>query len=190
MLVTKTPPASPQDNDSRPHWYVLRDLTRRNARVPGYRLLSDNGFRVFTPMTERLVVRQGRRQSQRIPYMQDLLFAYADRRSLDPIIARTPTLQYRYVCGGWCEPMVVPQADMERFIGAVNAASSVRYFTPDELTPAMYGRRVRIVGGPMDGYEGNLLAVRGSKYRRLLVELPACLIAAVEIEPDFVALLE
>ena len=53
----------------------------------------------------------------------------------------------------------------------------------------MIGRRVRIIGGPMDGYEGSLLKMRGSRRRRLLVTLDSLLTLAVEISPDFITLL-
>ena len=53
----------------------------------------------------------------------------------------------------------------------------------------MYGRRVRIVGGALDGYEGRLLSLRGTRVRRLLVEIPNLLTAAVEVSPEYVQLL-
>ena len=48
---------------------------------------------------------------------------------------------------------------------------------------------IRIVGGTLDGYEGTLVTVRGSKRKRLLVEIPMLLAAAVEVEPEYVKLL-
>ena len=41
----------------------------------------------------------------------------------------------------------------------------------------------------LDGYEGHLLTVRGSKVKRLLVELPHLLMASVEVEPEYIQLL-
>ena len=54
---------------------------------------------------------------------------------------------------------------------------------------SMYGRRVRIVGGALDGYEGSLLSLRGTRVRRLLVEIPNLLAAAIEVSPEYVQLL-
>jgi hypothetical protein len=53
----------------------------------------------------------------------------------------------------------------------------------------MCKRRIRIVGGNMDGYEGKLLSVRGSRVKRLLVELSTYLVAAVEVNPEYIQLL-
>ena len=62
--------------------------------------------------------------------------------------------------------MTVGEAEMDRFMRAVRSTDSPRYYQPGELTPAQYGRMVRIVGGPLDGYEGRLLSVRGSRVKR------------------------
>ena len=78
---------------------------------------------------------------------------------------------------------------MARFIHAVSGTKTCRYFLPNELTRAMYGRKIRIIGGYLDGYEGHLLSLRGSRTKRLLVELPSWLVAAVEVQPEYVQLL-
>ena len=59
----------------------------------------------------------------------------------------------------------------------------------EEITPAMRNRKIRIIGGPLHGYEGSLVTVRGTTVKRLLVELPMLLAAAVEVEPEFIQLL-
>ncbi len=173
------------------HWYAMRDLARRQAKIPVYQKLADLGFEVFTPMTQVVSMEKGRRVSRVVPYMRDLLFVRSAREQLDAAVAGIKSCQYRYATGGgYCEPMVVRDADMDRFICAVKNARSVRYFRPDEISPAMCGRRARVIGGVLDGYEGTLLAVRGSKYRRMLIALPSFLTAAVEIQPDLLEILE
>ena len=46
-----------------------------------------------------------------------------------------------------------------------------------------------MVGGPLDGYEGRLLTIRGSKTRRLLVDLPGFFSVGVEIEAEWICVL-
>ena len=53
----------------------------------------------------------------------------------------------------------------------------------------MRNRRIRIIGGNLDGYEGSLITTRGSKVKRLLVEIPMLLAATVEVETEFIQLL-
>ena len=44
-------------------------------------------------------------------------------------------------------------------------------------------------GEPLDGYEGRLLSIRGSRVKRLIVEIPGLLVAAVEVDPEYIRLL-
>jgi len=165
----------------------MRDLKRSNAKLPAYKQLQEMDFEVFTPMKRQWAVRCGKRIKEKMPVMRDLLFVHAARSLLDPIVDKTPTLQYRYVRGGvFRTPMIVPDVDMERFIHAVNTSDDPKYYLPEELPSDACGRYVRIVGGLLDGYEGKLLRVRGSKVGHLLVELPGIFSVGVEVEPEYV----
>lgn len=175
--------------DDAVQWFAMRDLKRRNARQPAYKMLDEMGIDCFTPMTHRLVTVMGHREDREVPFMPDLLFVRTTRAQLDPIVARTATLQYRYKLGAQHTPIVVRNTDMERFINAVRSASGTQYFRPDEITPAMTRRPIRIIGGRLDGYTGTLVTTRGSKAKRLLVELPGFLAAAVEVEAEYIQLL-
>ena len=171
-------------------WFVMRDLTRSNANLPAYKLLESLGVTYFTPMHWVLMVRGEQKRREYVPFIHDLLFVYETRSKLDVIVSKTPTLQYRFLKGGsYCEPMVVREAEMNRFIHAVGSVGNPRYYQPTEITPSMCSRRIRIVGGNLDGYEGKLLSVRGSHVKRILVELPSWLVAAVEVNPEFIQLL-
>ena len=138
------------------NWFVLRDLTRPNAKRPAYRLLEEKGIEVFTPMRWQLVERKGKRIREEVPLLHDLLFAHTTCACMDPIVEEISTLQYRYLRGGYRKP---------------------------------YGRMIRIEGGPLDGYEGRLLSIRGSRVKRLIVEIPGLLVAAVEVDPVYIRLL-
>ncbi len=173
-------------NDSEKQWFVMRDLKRANAKQPAYRLLLEKGIETFTPMKWKLAARQGVKKQEEVPFIQDLLFVHDTRDNIDPIVDKVPTLQYRFLRNTYRKPMTVPQMEMERFIRAVNTSESLRYYLPEEITPDMYGRKIRIVGGPLDGYEGSLLTTRGSKTKRLLVEIPNLLAVGVEVNPEYI----
>ena len=171
-------------------WFVMRDPKRPNAKVPAYCQLQQAGFEVFTPMTTRIAIRGGRRVREQVPFVRDLLFVHTTRESLDPIVSHTATLQYRYVKGGrYCEAMTVREAEMERFIFAVSGMERPRFYKIEEITPSLYGRRIRIVGGRLDGYEGRLVTTRGSRTRRLLITLEGLLAADVEVQPEYIRFL-
>ena len=55
-------------------WFAMRDLKRRHAKLPAYKLFENLKVRYFTPMVHRLVVVNGKRVDQEVPFMQDLLF--------------------------------------------------------------------------------------------------------------------
>ena len=159
---------------TKPQWFVMRDLKRSNARQPAYRMLEGMGIEVFTPMVWRLSVKQGKRIREQAPFMQDLLFVHDTRRNIDPVVERAGTLQYRYVRG------------MDRFIRAVRSAENPCYYTPNEISADMIGKKVRIIGGALDGYEGHLQKMQGSRVKRLFIELSGILAASVEVQPEYV----
>lgn len=127
--------------------------------------------------------------ARRFRFIQDLLFVHETQKNLDSVVEKTPTLQYRWLRKTWREPMTVADADMQRFIHAVSVSESPKYYLPEEITPAMYGRKIHIVGGPLNGYEGSLITVRGSKIKRLLVELKGFLAVGVEVNPEYIQLI-
>lgn len=186
------PVGSPEtvvSGDDACQWFVMRDLTRPNAKLPAYKLLDGMNIRTFTPMVWKLMLNHGKRERRQLPFIHDLLFVYASRAELDSVVETTPMLQYRYLRGGYKVPMTVRAADMQRFMHAVRFSSSPQYYRPDEVTPSMRNRRIRIIGGNLDGYEGSLITTRGSKVKRLLVEIPMLLAATVEVETEFIQLL-
>lgn len=174
------------------HWFVMRDLKRPNAKLPAYRQLSEAGFEVFTPMTTKITIAGGKRVRLQVPFVYDLLFVHSSREKLDPIVNRTDTLQYRFLKGhAYGTAMTVPTKEMERFIAAVTHVKTPKYYSPDEITPEMYGAKVRMVcEGPLNGYEGTLLKIKGSGKKRLIVSLPGLLTATVEIaSSDYIELI-
>lgn len=177
------------DMENTMQWHAMRDLKRRNAKLPAYKMFESMGIDCFTPMVQRLTIVKGRHEEEVVPFMQDLLFVHETRERLDQIVERTPTLQYRYKLGVQHTPIVVRDTDMERFIKAVKSTDNPRYFRPDEITRDMRNRKIRIIGGALDGYTGTLITTRGSKVKRLLVELPMLLAAAVEVQPEYIQLL-
>ena len=170
-------------------WFVMRDLKRRNAKQPAYLMFKDKGIEFFTPMVHKLLTIHGKREDREVPFMQDLLFVKETKEKLDIIVEAIPTLQYRYKLGVQHTPIVVRNTDMERFIKAVEATENPKYYRPEEITPDMLNRKIRIIGGQLDGYIGTLVTTRGSKTKRLLVELPMLLAAAVEVNTEYIQLI-
>ena len=86
--------------------------------------------------------------------------------------------------------MIVPDRDMNQFMAIVNGRESYKYYRPEEVTPSLYGRRIKMVGGNLDGFEGRLMTTRGSRVKRLIVELEGLLAVGVEVQPEFIQLVK
>ena len=165
----------------------MRDLSRRNSNRMAHHELREAGLEVFTPMTEILLTIRGKKQRRVVPVIQDLLFVHETKEKLDPYVARYPSLQYRYALGRSAnEPTVIREDEMTRFINAVSNTENPRYYMPGELTRSMYGKKVRIIGGPLDKYEGKLLSIKGMRTMRLIVEIPNLIATAVEVAPQYI----
>ena len=171
-------------------WFAMRDLKRRHAKLPAYKLFENLKVQYFTPMVHRLVVVNGKRVDQEVPFMQDLLFVKDTKAHLDFIVESNPKLQYRYKIGVQHTPIIVPTVDMERFIYAVESSENPKFYALNEVTPDMVNRKIRIIGGKLDGYTGTLVTTRGSKNKRLLVELPTLLAASIEVEAEYIQLVK
>lgn len=186
------------DNLSKKYWFVLRDLKRPNAKDPAYKVLQEGTYgpleKVFTPMIQVVHRRPSTRKKivQWVPVVRDLLFVYESRQVLDPIIESISTLQYRFVANGKPrELMTVPEEEMEHFIRFIETAKEVKYYHLDEVSPALYGKRIRIVDGELDGTVGRLLAKRGTRRKQIIVDLKEQnLSATAYIESEYIELLE
>ncbi|MGN0281661.1 MAG: UpxY family transcription antiterminator [Prevotella sp.] len=177
------------------YWYVLRDLARPNAKNPAFKQLQElpcmKGC-VFIPMKQQVFMEFGKHVVRSIPFMSDLIFVHKSRVVLDPIIQGFELLQYRYVRGGkQFEAMTVRHDDMEKFMKAVKEHEMVEYYSYDEVSPRLYGKQIRIIGGRLSGFEGRLMSKRGSKSKRLLIDLKECnLSAAIQVEAEYIQLLK
>ena len=65
----------------------------------------------------------------------------------------------------------------------------MEYFSYEEVSPRIFGKQIRIIGGRLNGFEGRLMSKRGSKTRRLIIQIEGLIAAAIEVEPQFVQLI-
>lgn len=166
---------------------MLRDFKKRNAKSPAYKYLPELGIRSFTPMHWMVSSRLGKMVREYVPVIPSLLFAYGTQGALEEIVEKDRSLQFQFKRGGGRGSlMTVPEVEMERFIEAVSNDSNPVYFSPEELTPDKLGKEVIVRGGPLDGYSGILLKMRGSRKKRLIVSIPGFISTAVEVNPDYI----
>ena len=82
-----------ESTDEPKSWFVMRDLKRPNAHLPGYKLLESLGVTYYTPMHWVLTTRGAQKKREYRPFIPDLLFVHETRQNLDAIVSKTPTLQ-------------------------------------------------------------------------------------------------
>lgn len=168
-------------------WYVLRFLYRNQPKV---RMLFDNdGIETFSPMKWNIRIENGKHTLKYDYAIWDLLFVHSSQKIINIYVNRYKNLQYKFQSGGkQHNPMFVPDKQMTDFIKAVKFSKKPLYLTPNEINLSK-GERIRIIGGILNGYEGIFLKIKGSRQKRLIVELPGTLCAAVEVEPEYIEIL-
>lgn len=171
-------------------WLVMRDLKRHNAKNPAYVMLAKKGFEVYTPMKCNLVRKSGHVEKIVTPAMPDMVFVHCTESKIKPVVELTPTLQFRYVRGGYLKVMKVEHSDMHRFMEAVRMGNKVDYYTPEEITPDMIGKKVLLKDGPFEGLEVRLLKKHATKKKCIIVELPSVFAAVVEVNPEYIQLIK
>lgn len=165
-------------------WYVMRAYKSEGLAE---RLLTQEGVEHFIPKWYVVRVYHGRKSRRLVPVIPSLLFVRTHRSTLVEFKKRYNFLQFILQSrDGSQEYLTVPDKQMDDFIRvSERREQAVTYYTPAELNLER-GSRVRIIGGPFDGVEGVFVKIRGMRNRRLVVEIPDTLLAAVEIEPDLV----
>ena len=86
--------------------------------------------------------------------------------------------------------MVVPDTAMEDFIRVNRESDSPEFISPESIPSDARHRKIRVLGGPLDGVEGMLKTVRGSKFKTLYVELPGIMAISTVSQFDYIQILE
>lgn len=160
------------------HWYVLRVTYQRELATQDQ--LNKMGINNFVPtLRTRKRNSQGRFYWIREVAVHNYVFVQTSKQVIDNLKRQTlPHLRYiMHNVNGERRIMTVPEHEMQNFIAvAGNAEEHIRFLPPDEARLSE-GDRVRILGGPFEGVEGNL--IKTSKGKRTAVVIRIENIAAV-----------
>lgn len=188
--------ADTDDNGQDRVWVVMRSRKEKTSlqrqsdtsekpvtqRLYGYEIVQDMVRKFFMPMKESVIVRAGKRIRKISPAIPDIFFVNDTISHIDEIVRRNIGVEYLYIKGHpYRQPVVIRDEEMDNFIAATTASQRVTYHTAsDDNLARIIGRHVRIPHN--DGWiEGELLTVRGSRYRRLRVSLRDCLVAYIDL---------
>lgn len=164
--------------DTEIHWYVLRVTYQRELATQDQ--LNQMGINNFVPTLKiRKRNSQGKFYWVREVAIHNYVFVQTSKQVIDKLKHQTlPHLRYiMHSKNGERRIMTVPESEMQNFIAvAGNAEEHIRFLPPDEARLSE-GDRVRILGGPFEGVEGNL--IKTSKGKRTAVVIRIEGIAAV-----------
>lgn len=162
-------------------WFAMRATYKREIKAKEY--LEGKGLKVFVPM--KTVVRsvRGIKRKLKEPAISSLIFVKAAKDELQRIKFGVEYLQYvTRKEGGKNMPIVVPDVQMEQFMGVVQDDNIEKtFFTPQQVNLEP-GTRVRVHGGVLDGQEGVLLKVEGKRKKQFFIVLPDLVTVNVGLE--------
>lgn len=177
-------------------WFVLRVKWVPVERVE--QLLKDEGVETFIP--RRYMLRKdpyGRKHRVLKNVLPELVFVHSTYNFLQPFNKRVQT-KYGlavFFCkvrdGEQNHVMVVPERQMAPFIKAVTEMEGrITYLQPDELE-LQKGDMVRVHGGPLDGFTGEVVRLKGKRKKRLVLRLmDFAAISISTVEPEYVELIK
>ena len=169
-------------------WYAMRATYRRE--LDAVRLLEEEKLGSFIPMQYKVSVKKGKKVRTLVPVIHNLVFVHGRPSDVQRVKARIPYLQY-IIDSRSSQKIIVPDPDMQRFIAVAGTYNDhLLYFQPKELNLSK-GTKVRILGGDFAGQEGIFLKVKGTRDRRVIIEIQGIIaIALATIHPDLIEVIE
>ena len=172
-------------------WYALGCLSpRQEIKIRDEARKA--GFDAFVPLCYEVKTIRGQKQRKLIPALSGLIFAKGElealkdytRESAFPVFIRKSTFSNHE------EYLKIPTKAMEDFIAVTqHREEHVSYFRPEEIS-LQEGDRIRIKGGFYDGREGIIMRIKGKRNRHLVVQIPGFLVAAVELQPEMIEIID
>lgn len=164
-------------------WYVMRALYGHELKAQA--TFDNDGIESFIPMlTEEKTVR-GKMTTVERPAVNNLIFVHASRHELESYMKRNRFLQFIFGKGGRQSGiMTIPDKLMHDFITLSRSRiGNPLFLTPDQLTAAR-GTHARVTAGPLEGVEGTLMKISGTRTKRLVIQLRGIASVASEVPQD------
>ena len=163
------------------HWYAMRATYKREFIAREY--LNNKGFEVFLPLRKEIKVVRGIKRKVTAPAVKSLLFVKAKKEDLQQAKFGLEYLQYlTRKLDGKNIPIIVPSDQMEQFKRVVEDDNVDKtYFAPGEINLAE-GTKVKVHGGPLDGYEGKLVKVNGKRNKQFFLNVEGVISVNAELK--------
>lgn len=172
-------------------WYAMKASYGKALKAKA--LLDLMHIENYIPMRYEKKKIAGRNKIISIPVISNLIFIKCDLSQLNEIkrdIIFLHNMLNKGDEGNVLEPIIIPDMAMRRFMTVVSDAGENVKYVDAEINRQIIssGTRVRIKGGKYEGYEGVLCRPKGSRAKKVLIDL--CGIAPVEIQAVDIELLK
>ena len=150
------------------------------------------GLRSFVPLTYSVKSVKGHDRRVLVPALTKYIYVKGTLEEVQEYVgnAHFQVFIQRSTFTGHKEFLTVPTKAMEDFIAVTeNNEERVTYFNPGEIRLNV-GDQIRVKGGLYDGREGIIMRVKGKRNRHLVVQIPGILIAAIEMTPDLIEMID
>ena len=151
------------------------------------------GLEAFVPLKYEVKTVRGQKQRALVPALAGLMFVKGTEEEVKDYIknfAHFNVYMRKSNFSNKEDYLTVPTKAMENFIAVTeHREEKITFFRPEEIS-LQQGDRIRIKGGLYDGREGIIMRIKGKRNRHLVVQIPGVLIAAVELEPEMLELVD
>ncbi len=169
-------------------WFAMRVTYHRELEAQ--RLLDEKHVENFIPMKYERSERSGKKRL--VPVIHNIIFVRTTASKIAELKKPSciPMLQYM-MDQRLGKKITVPEKQMRAFIAVTGTYDeSLRFFGPAEINFSK-AQKVRITGGIFEGCEGAFVKVKGSRSKKVVVEIKGVVsVALVSVHPDLVASIE
>lgn len=161
-----------------PYWYALQCTPRHERR--NVELLKNAGIDGYVPIRRELHQWSDRKKWVDVVLTPQYIFVKIKLSQRSSVFVDKSIRNIVHIPGGGNEPCPIPETQMRAFVDLTQRTSNISIIQ----TPIEKGDRVRVMGGPMEGYEGECLRIHGTTH--ILVRLNGSLTAATAIDKKLI----
>lgn len=151
------------------------------------------GLEAFVPLKYEVKTVRGQKQRALVPALAGLMFVKGTEEEVKDYIRNFAHYNVYIRKSNFSNKedyLTVPTKAMENFIAVTeHREEKITFFRPEEIS-LQQGDKIRIRGGLYDGREGVIMRIKGKRNKHLVVQIPGVLIAAVELEPEMLELVD
>lgn len=172
-------------------WYAMKASYGKALKAK--ETLDDMQVECYVPMRYEKRKINGRNKIIPVAAIPNLIFIKTDLNYLNDVKMKMDYLHnmlIKSVDGNLLEPIIIPELDMSHFMTVVRDVKENVKFVDVEINKMIIdeGARVRITEGRYKGFEGILCRPKGSRARKVLIDL--CGLAPVEMPAVQIELLQ